>query len=305
MAGGGFVRPKTQNQSQIHYDVPSAVAPLITRAEGRLTQMTKWRKDYRYRLKDNEKSDLSSMMGKQQLYSTLMYASIGTVWWITGIKNPASFYDRFAIKGDLKRNLLSLQSHKLQFGITTRLISSFAVTIPFSFLLAQAQDEYFQKALTYNTIFGGFSRYLDQQGKQVAHGSIADTYIPGGSYQERVEKKLRPNTRKTELLNPYEKTQTNIDGPTKEAIRVIAEHESAIANRNANANKNSPQFSVVETNQEQVRNRAEAIPSPMASLPAVRQVMGTPKHFVVQDPDLPKAISDPTEDFITHVYGRF
>ena len=311
MAGGAaFVRPKAP--SQVHYDVPSAVSPLITRAEGRMTQMTKWRKDYRYRLKDTEKSDLSSMMGRQQMYSTLMYFGIGSVWWFSGLKNSPEFYDRFGVKGNLKQNLLGLQPHKLQFGITGRLMSSFAVTIPFSLLLAQAQDDYYQRALQYNTIFGGFCRYLEQQGEMVAHGNAVIPYIPAGSYLKKGEKKLRSSSTNSETLQ----TQTmQLSEPTKEAMRIISQRESDVqaAKNNINLSSNNNEVVgnssdlVINLNESPAPSETSAQPPPLAGVihPSVRALGGAPKHFVIQDPDIgARPIDDATEDFIAHVYGR-
>ncbi|KAJ9447141.1 hypothetical protein DIPPA_35176 [Diplonema papillatum] len=169
------------------YAVPPSDGSIVYTAEQRTHLLDKWRYSRRYKLTPDERTSLASLKTWQANISTLTYAGIAGTWWLTGPQNDAAFYERFGMKvtedGFLK-DWLKVQKVKLQWNIVARLGSSFAVTIPFAYWLASTQDQYFERTLQSPTAFGGFARYLKQQGDRTTNGELVEKYRSGHLYNE-------------------------------------------------------------------------------------------------------------------------
>eukprot|EP01059_Diplonema_ambulator_P007496 TRINITY_DN16965_c0_g1_i2.p1 TRINITY_DN16965_c0_g1~~TRINITY_DN16965_c0_g1_i2.p1 ORF type:complete len:331 (+),score=67.63 TRINITY_DN16965_c0_g1_i2:29-994(+) len=182
--------PQGQQVGEL-YALPSSSSPLIVRSEQRMKLMNTWRHQKRYRLSMEEKQALDTVMSKQGMWTGCTYVGLIGTWWVTGNRNTEAFYKSFGVGKELTDSLLKLQPMKLQWHIAARGLACIVSTIPFTVLLAQAQDKYFIDMCDSKTIFGGFARYLRQQGDRMENGEAIERYIYGNVYLEKVEKKMK------------------------------------------------------------------------------------------------------------------
>eukprot|EP01063_Lacrimia_lanifica_P027942 TRINITY_DN399_c0_g1_i1.p1 TRINITY_DN399_c0_g1~~TRINITY_DN399_c0_g1_i1.p1 ORF type:complete len:363 (+),score=115.68 TRINITY_DN399_c0_g1_i1:60-1148(+) len=194
-AAAAFRPPPHQKGVELeHYAVPSSNASVLVRAERRCALLDQWRRTHRYKLKDDERVALFATRRQQGYITAASYASVLGTWWITGHPNTSASYESFGVVGSLQENLLKLQARKFGLNIFARIASSFVVTIPFAYALANMQDAYFEETLLSPTPFGGFARYVRNQGCNMDNGQVVDRYVPWALYSDK-EKKLK--SRKT------------------------------------------------------------------------------------------------------------
>eukprot|EP01064_Diplonema_japonicum_P006769 TRINITY_DN14595_c0_g1_i3.p1 TRINITY_DN14595_c0_g1~~TRINITY_DN14595_c0_g1_i3.p1 ORF type:complete len:285 (+),score=50.81 TRINITY_DN14595_c0_g1_i3:54-857(+) len=201
MAAPNQFIPKGRAQTEL-YLIPSANWPIVARAERRVKLLHTWRQQKRYKLNTVEKQDMEKFIRKQSWLSKGTFSGLFFTWWVTGTRNDAGFYKNFGfLSKSATEKLIQIQAAKLQWHVASRVLGCLASTVPFMILLAQAQEEYFEKVVQTMTIYGGFARYVKQQGARMENGEEVERYQYGNVYKDKVETKLSKYSPRSEHLS--------------------------------------------------------------------------------------------------------